>query len=319
MPSAPLLQLLAQQAAAAPAAPRITMVGVGPGDPELLTLAALRAIAAAAVVAYPVARPEAEGMAARIAAPWIRPEQRRLPLLFPMVEEAEPRQIAWRAAADALAAEVAAGRPVVLLCEGDASLYASCSYALLALAERHPQCAVRVIPGITAVAAAAAAASGQGLVWPLALQQEPLLIRPTPDDPSELAALLEQAAAAGMVLALLKLGRRWPCGQGCVEGEAGRDPPMQIASGERGEQQQQAAPHPNRTTRLRPAAQPQGPDQQQPGEPELRSHPRLAAAVSSNARASAGVGARIRAWRSCGAPAKPVQVQPMCLRAISRP
>jgi len=192
-----------------PAQAGLTLVGVGPGDPELLTVAAVRAIAAAAVVAYPVARPEAEGMAARIAAPWIRPEQRRLPLLFPMVEEAEPRQIAWRAAADALAAEVAAGRPVVLLCEGDASLYASCSYALLALAERHPQCAVRVIPGITAVAAAAAAASGQGLVWPLALQQEPLLIRPTPDDPLELAALLEQAAAAGMVLALLKLGRRW--------------------------------------------------------------------------------------------------------------
>lgn len=187
----------------------LTLVSVGPGDPQLLTVAAVRAIEAAAVVAYPVARLEADGMAARIAAPWIRPEQRRLPLLFPMVAEAEPRRQAWHAAAAALAAEVAAGQAVVLLCEGDASLYASASYALLALAERHPTCPVAVIPGITAVAAAAAAASSQGLPWPLALQQEALLIRPTPETSGELEALLERAAGAGTVLALLKLGHRW--------------------------------------------------------------------------------------------------------------
>lgn len=194
---------------AAVAAPGLTLVGVGPGDPELLTVAAVRAIAAATVVAYPVAEPGAEGMAARIAAPWIAPDQRHLPLLFPMVEEAEPRRRAWHAAAAALAAEVSAGAAVVLLCEGDASLYASCSYVLLALAERHPTCPVRVVPGIPAVAAAAAAASGEGMAWPLALQQEGLLIRPTPERPEELIGLLEQAAVTRTVLALLKLGRRW--------------------------------------------------------------------------------------------------------------
>ena len=192
------------------------MVGVGPGDPELITVAAQRAIEAATVVAYPVAQPEAEGMAARIAEPWIAPGQRRLPLLFPMVVEAEPRRLAWHAAADALASEVAAGQRVVLLCEGDSSLYASCSYALLALAQRHPTCPVRVIPGITA-AAAAAAASSQGLVWPLALQQEALLIRPTPETPEQLEQLLDHAATTATVLALLKLGRRWPWVRACLE------------------------------------------------------------------------------------------------------
>jgi precorrin-2/cobalt-factor-2 C20-methyltransferase len=182
----------------------LTLVGVGSGDPELLTVAAVRALAAAAVVAYPVARPGGEGMAATIAAPWIAPHQERLPLLFPMTAEADPRRAAWLEAADRLAAVVAAGRSVVLLCEGDVSLFATSSYVLLALRRFHPRCPVRLIPGITAVAAAAAAGA-----WPLALQQEGLLIRPTPEDAAALDALLDRAAADSVVVALLKLGHRW--------------------------------------------------------------------------------------------------------------
>jgi precorrin-2/cobalt-factor-2 C20-methyltransferase len=97
------------------------------------------------------------------------------------------------------------GQTVVLLCEGDVSLFATSSYVLLALERRHPHCPVRLIPGITAVAAVAAAAA-----WPLALQQESLLIRPTPESDAELEALLEEAARGGWVLGLLKLGHRWP-------------------------------------------------------------------------------------------------------------
>lgn len=179
-------------------------MGVGPGDPDLLTVAAVRAIEAADLIAYPVAWEGADGMAATIAAPWIRPEQARLPLVFPMVSEAEPRQIAWRTAAATLAEAVAAGRVTVLLCEGDVSLYATASYVLLALRRHHPTVAVRLIPGISAVAAAGAAGA-----FPLALQTEGLLIRPTPEEPAALLELLEHAAAAGWVLALLKLGHRW--------------------------------------------------------------------------------------------------------------
>jgi precorrin-2/cobalt-factor-2 C20-methyltransferase len=182
----------------------LTLVGVGPGDPDLLTVAAVRALAAAAVVAYPVARAGGDGMAATIAAPWIAPHQERLPLLFPMTVEAEPRRVAWREAANRLAIEVAAGRSVVLLCEGDVSLFATSSYVLLALRRFYPGCPVRLIPGISAVAAAAAAGA-----WPLALQQEGLLIRPTPEEPARLEALLDRAAAEKGVLALLKLGQRW--------------------------------------------------------------------------------------------------------------
>ncbi|MEB3265725.1 MAG: precorrin-2 C(20)-methyltransferase [Cyanobacteriota bacterium] len=183
-------------------------MGVGPGDPELLTVAAVRVIQAATVVAYPVARPGAEGMAAQIAGPWIRATQRRLPLVLPMVEAAEPRRLAWHGAAAALAAAVAGGAVVALLCEGDASLYASGTYLLLALAARHPEVPLRVVPGITSLAAAAAAACAVAGPWPLALQQEPLLIRPTPDSAAALQQLL--TAHGEGVLVLLKLGRRWP-------------------------------------------------------------------------------------------------------------
>ena len=143
-------------------------------------------------------------MAAAIAARWIGSHQRMLPPLFLMVDTAEPRRLAWHQAADTLAAEVAAGQRVVLLCEGDASLFATGSYVLLALQQRHPHCSCRVIPGITAVSAAAAAAN-----WPLALQQDQLLVMPCPEREDQLLDVLEDAAGQARVLALLKLGRRW--------------------------------------------------------------------------------------------------------------
>ncbi len=188
-------------------------MGVGPGDPDLLTVAAVRAIESADLIAYPVARVGATGMAATIASAWIQPEQEQLPLLFPMVSEAEPRRAAWRAAADSLATAVRAGRAVVLLCEGDVSLYATASYVLLSLRRHHPDIPLRLIPGISAVAAAGAAAA-----WPLALQSEGLLIHPTPDTPEALAALLKLAADGGWVLALLKLGHRWAWVRPLLEG-----------------------------------------------------------------------------------------------------
>ena len=187
-----------------PVPPGLTLVGVGPGDPELLTIAAIRAIEQADLVATPGAREGAASMAATIASRWIRPQQRQLHLLFPMAAAAAPRQEAWCRAADVLAAEVSGGQAVVLLCEGDASLFATGSYVLLALQLRHPDCPTRVNPGITSISAAAAAAS-----WPLALQQDQMLVMPCPDRPDELASELAEAARRSRVLALMKLGHRW--------------------------------------------------------------------------------------------------------------
>ena len=197
------------------------LIGVGPGDPELLTVAAVRALEAADVVAHPVAHEGAESMALTIASRWIRSDQRCLPLLFPMVAEPEPRIKAWRQAADLLAAEVKAGNRVVLLCEGDVSLFATASYVQLALRRRHPDLPFVLIPGIPSVCAAAAtAAAAEGSPdIPLAFQQEGLLIRPCPETQAEFIALLESARKSSTVLGLLKVGQRWSWVRAALEQE----------------------------------------------------------------------------------------------------
>ena len=199
LPGVPLLTIIDPKSRGT-----LTLVGVGPGNPSLLTLAAVHAIETSDVVAYPVARLAAPSMAAGIAAQWIRDDHTCLPLLFPMVAGAEPRRQAWHAAADSLQQLVTDGKRVVLLCEGDASLFATCSYVLMALQEQWPDCPCAVIPGISSVSAAAAAG-----LWPLALQQDQLLLRPCPDSPDELKLELDEAKQKGRVLALLKLGHRW--------------------------------------------------------------------------------------------------------------
>lgn len=179
----------------------LTILGVGPGDPDLITVAGLKALRQARTVAYPVARPGAEGMAARIAAPWLHPEQQHLPLHFPMTTAAEPCRQAWRRAARQLVQAVAEKPPVALLCEGDVSLYASASYVVLQLQRMAtPRLTLRLIPGVTAMAAAAGAAH-----WPLALQTQQLLITPAPETAAALDALLAKAE----VLAIHKVGQRW--------------------------------------------------------------------------------------------------------------
>lgn len=184
--------------------PRLTLVGVGPGDPSLMTLSAVKEIGYATTVAYPVSKPGERGLAASIASHWITEEKHRLPLVFPMVSDEDSLRNAWRKATDQIALAVATGERVVLLCQGDVSLFASSSYVLLDLQARYPQCPVNLVPGVTAISAAAAIGA-----WPLSLQKDQLLVLPTPDEPRKLEEILENAEKSGQVLALLKLGHRW--------------------------------------------------------------------------------------------------------------
>ena len=183
----------------------LTIVGVGPGDPSLITLAAIREIESADVIAFPISNEGGESMAAHIACKWIAPEMKKLPLIFPMVNEDEIKQTAWRDAGQVLIKEVDDGKKVAFLCQGDVSLFATGSYLLLEMLSSYPECPVRLIPGVTAVSAAAAAAK-----WPLALEKDQLLIVPTPDNVRDLETLLQESSFSNRALALIKLGHRWP-------------------------------------------------------------------------------------------------------------
>ncbi len=183
--------------------PGLTLVGVGPGDPSLLTLAAVTAIKDASLVAYPVAEIGSEGMAKQIASEFLK-GKKCMAVLFPMITEIDVLKDAWETSSRQLVEEVERGENVVLLCQGDPSLYATSSYILLQIKFNYPLCPLKIIPGISSFNAAAAIAK-----LPLSLQKEELLISCVPDDNNALDMMLDDFMSSKKVLVLLKLGKRW--------------------------------------------------------------------------------------------------------------
>ena len=182
----------------------LTITGVGPGDPSLLTLAAVDAIKESTVVSYPVSLRGGESLAEKIASKWISIDKKKLPLHFPMVDDQNTLKKAWRVAGNELMKMVEKGERVVFLSQGDISLYSTGSYLSKELEKHHPECVVKLIPGISSFSAAAAKSS-----FPLAFQNEELLVVPVPESSEELKIILSEAALINRVVVLLKLGKKW--------------------------------------------------------------------------------------------------------------
>src|SRR6185369_9057732 len=127
-------------------------IGVGPGDPELVTLKALRIARACPVVAYP-APEEGESLARRIMAPHLAGGQTEIAIRMPLTAERYPAQAVYDQSSQDIAAHLAAGRDVAVLCLGDPFFYGSFMYLFARLAESHRTV---VVPGVTSLAAAAA-------------------------------------------------------------------------------------------------------------------------------------------------------------------
>jgi precorrin-2 C20-methyltransferase/precorrin-3B C17-methyltransferase len=177
-------------------------VGLGPGDPELVTLKAARLIREADVIAYHSAR-HGRSIARGVAAPHLRGDQVEEPLVYPLTVETTDHPGGYRGAladfytesAAKLAAHLDAGRDVVLLCEGDPLFYGSYMHMHTRLAGRYR---TEVVPGVTSVSAAAAV-TGR----PLVEGEEILTVLPGTLAPETLTERLSTTDS----VAVLKLGR----------------------------------------------------------------------------------------------------------------
>ena len=132
---------------------RLIGVGVGPGDPELLTLKAVRALADADVVAH-FAKKGNSSNARQIVARHLRAGIEELPLLYPVTTEAPKTESLYRDAicrfyddsAAAIAQRLDAGRVVAVISEGDPLFYGSYMHLHVRLSKRYP---TEIVAGVT--------------------------------------------------------------------------------------------------------------------------------------------------------------------------
>ncbi|HJN21897.1 MAG: precorrin-2 C(20)-methyltransferase [Alphaproteobacteria bacterium] len=171
-------------------------LGVGPGDPELLTLKALRILQASPVLAFPA--PETgESLTRAIVATHLPAGQREIAIRVPMVASRFPAHEVYDQAAEEIADIVAGGKDVAVLCEGDPFLYGSFMYLFARLADH---CPVEVVPGVSSLTAAACR-----LGVPLTSRNDVLAVIPAPLKADALAARLAVVEAA----AIVKLSRHF--------------------------------------------------------------------------------------------------------------
>lgn len=190
-------------------------VGLGPGDPDLMTLRAHRLIAGATVVAYP-ALAGGDSFARAIAADVIPATAREIVMDVPMTVDRAPAQAAYDKGAAEIAAVLEAGEDVICLCEGDPFFYGSFMYLFARLSERFE---VEVVPGVTSITTCAARAG-----VPLAARNERLTVLPGPLPEAELRSRIEGAES----VAIMKVGRHLAKIRGVIEALGLTDKAMYI-------------------------------------------------------------------------------------------
>jgi precorrin-2/cobalt-factor-2 C20-methyltransferase len=174
-------------------------IGVGPGDPDLITVKAAKILAACPHVFVPAAKSEGGSVAFTIARNHINPQAQIHEIVFPMTTNRAELEARWEESARAVAEPLEAGSDACFLTLGDAFLYSTYIYMLRALRRRIPDVEVITVPGITAFSAAAALAE-----FPVGEAKERVTIIPTADDLEE----VRQAVSAGGTVVLMKIGKR---------------------------------------------------------------------------------------------------------------
>ena len=180
-------------------------VGVGPGDPELLTLKAVRILRAAPVLAWP-APERGPSLARAIAAPHLPGGQREIPIRMPLSAARFPAAEVYDRAAAEIAAALERGEDVAAICEGDPFFYGSFVYLFGRLAEAHR---TEIVPGVSSTTACAAV-----LGAPLAAGDDLLAVIPGALPPEVMTRRLDGADAA----VFIKVGRHVDKIRGVLDG-----------------------------------------------------------------------------------------------------
>ncbi|BAQ60706.1 cobalt-precorrin-2 C20-methyltransferase [Geminocystis sp. NIES-3708] len=175
---------------------RLYGLGIGPGDPELLTLKAYRILTSSPVIAYPTME-SGKVLARGFVADFITPKQIEIPIPLPFSVE-RSSQPYYDVAAEKIALHLQDGRDVAVLCLGDPMLYGTFMYIFNRLS---PQFQVEVVPGISSMMAGAAM-----LGTPLTYRNDIFTIIPATLEADIIGDHLKKCDAA----AIIKLGRHFP-------------------------------------------------------------------------------------------------------------
>ncbi len=171
-------------------------IGVGPSDPELLSLKAVKYIKTAQLIAYPTNK-QGVSFAREIASPYIDNDAQEFGFYIPMKTDRSAANIEYDKAATHIEAHLTNGKNVACLCEGDSLFYGSFSYILERL---QPKFNVEIIPAIPAFVAAGAALS-----QPIVMQNEDLQIIPATLNANILATKIKNSDN----ISIYKVGRHF--------------------------------------------------------------------------------------------------------------
>ncbi len=176
-------------------------LGVGPGDPELVTVKAASILRQTMHVFVPKARAASDSLALDVARQYVRADARTHELLFPMTEDRAELRRQWANSAQAVAQVLESGADACFLTLGDPLVYSTYVYLLRELMARLPGLHAVTVPGVTAFCAGAALAN-----FPLGEGKHLLTVVPTADDLSS----VREALTRGGTVALMKIGKRLP-------------------------------------------------------------------------------------------------------------
>jgi precorrin-2/cobalt-factor-2 C20-methyltransferase len=171
-------------------------ISVGTGDPELITVKAMRLLQTTKIIAFPAGINNQPGVAQQIIQQWLQPDRVTIPLNFPYVRERAILESAWYKSAEIVWQYLQQGRDVAFACEGDISFYSTFTHLATTLKELYPQTLITIIPG---VCSPVAAASDLGI--PLTISDQRLTVLPALYTVEQLETALNHAE----VVILLKV------------------------------------------------------------------------------------------------------------------